>query len=151
MFVSSPAGHCRNSTRSGFTLPEVLIGVLMLGIVVVALYTAFTYGNFMTQLAREDMRATQILLEKGEALRLCGWQQLSNVPPTFVATYEPGVTNTSLVYTGSISIINPAVSAGYGNNLREARVLVRWSSGMLGRQRELRTYVARYGLQTYVD
>lgn len=136
----------------GFSLLEVLIGIVVLAVVIVTLYTAFAQGTFMTHVAREDLRASQILLEKSEVIRLCGWNQVcTNLPATFTAPYDPRMPNYGLVYNGSISIMDAPMAAGYGNNLKEARIRLTWKTGKVPHERELRTYIARYGLQTYVD
>lgn len=153
MYLESSSAESGARARPGaFSLPEVLIGILVMGVVVVALYTAFAHGARMMQMAREDLRATQILTEKCEALRLAGWNVVaSNLPPTFTANYEPGATNSTVVYAGTISLVDAPTASGYNGRLKEARIQVTWKTGKLARQRELRTYVARYGLQSYVD
>jgi type II secretory pathway pseudopilin PulG len=62
---------------AAFTLVEVLVGVMLLGGVVTALYAGMTYGLARTAITREEMRATQVMLEKMEQLRLYTWEQLN--------------------------------------------------------------------------
>src|SRR5262245_17486438 len=59
--------------QSAFTLVEVMMGVLVLGIMVVSLYTGFAFGFTQIRIARENVRATQVLLEKMEVMRLLNW------------------------------------------------------------------------------
>lgn len=67
---------------AAFTLVEVLVGVALLGVVVTALYSGMTYGLARTAITREEMRATQVMLEKMEQLRLYTWAQVnSNYDP----------------------------------------------------------------------
>lgn len=125
-----------------------------MGIAVGALYTALTHGVFMTHMTREDLRATQILLAQSEALRLCGWDKLGSngwVPRAFTARYDPQGGTPGPVYQCSILLTNAPMAASYGNNLKEARIQVVWRTGNVTRRRELDTFIARYGLQTYVD
>lgn len=62
---------------AAFTLIEVLVGIALLGVVVTALYSGMTYGLARTQMTREEMRATQVMLEKMEQLRLYRWEQVN--------------------------------------------------------------------------
>lgn len=62
---------------TAFTLVEVLVGIALLGVVVTALYSGMTYGLARTQITREEMRATQVMLEKMEQLRLYRWHQVN--------------------------------------------------------------------------
>ena len=50
------------------TLVEVCIAVVAVGILITTLYVAFTQGFAIIQVARENLRATQILQEKMETL-----------------------------------------------------------------------------------
>lgn len=126
--------------------------MLIIGVVVIALYTAFTQGTLMTQMSREDQRATQILLEQTEALRMCGWEVITSsngVPATFMVHYDPKKTN-GLVYFGTMQVTNPPLAASYQTNLKQVRIRLEWQGGSLRRNREVNTLVARYGLNTYV-
>src|SRR5437773_2135716 len=99
------------------TLAEVLIAVAIMGVMFVSLYGGMTSGFAITRLARENLRATQICLERMEGIRLYNWNQLvySNmIPTTFVNYYYPLATNTStrgLAYAGTMSTTNkPALN-----------------------------------------
>lgn len=71
---------CRTNSlktqSAAFTLVEVVIGIALLAVVVTALYSGMTYGMARTQMTGEDMRATQVMLEKLEQLRLYRWDQV---------------------------------------------------------------------------
>jgi Tfp pilus assembly protein PilV len=58
---------------------EVLMAAGLIGVISVTLYIAIAQGFAATQVARENLRATQILQEKMETIRLYGWDQI-NVP-----------------------------------------------------------------------
>jgi len=48
------------------------------------------FGMFNLQMSRENLRATQIMLEKVETLRVCNWDQLITpgyLPTNFTAYY----------------------------------------------------------------
>jgi type II secretory pathway pseudopilin PulG len=73
--------NCRmrsSPSTAGFTLMESVIGMGVLGITVAALYAGMTYGTRRTFFTREDERATQILVEKMEAIRLYRWDQIQS-------------------------------------------------------------------------
>ena len=151
------SGRC---AQSGFTLPEILITVVMLGILVISLYAGLSAGFALVQLSREDLRATQVLMEKLEALRLCTWSQLSSFPPSFQQRFDPlGKNNQSgeVVYHGKVAIEPPGAipdSAPYKTNMRLITVALYWTNSHGGdavvRSRQMQTEVARYGQQNYL-
>jgi prepilin-type N-terminal cleavage/methylation domain-containing protein len=140
----------------GFTLLEVLIGVVVIGGMTLSLYVGMTQGFAVIQLARENLRATQILQEKTEAIRLLNWTDLNQpgyVPPTFEASfYATGdqVESSGPTYSGQVTITNAPMTESYANDLRLVVVDVTWMSGNVARHRSMRTLVAKYGLQNYV-
>ena len=144
--------------RSGFTIIEVLVAAGILGVLVVALYSGMTSTTFSIRLARENLRATEIMLEKTECLRLYSWDQLTNsayVPTNFTAYYyDSGATNgvgTGITYNGSFFLSTlPLADRTYSNDLRVLTMNLAWTSGGVGRSRTLKTYCARYGIQNYV-
>ena len=143
---------------SSFTLAEVLVAVLIVSIGVVSLYTGVSSGFALVKLAREDLRATQIMLQRMEAVRLYTWSQVNDA--TFISTnnyayYDPaGQTNGSgsggMVYTVKTAISTDTPAANYGPAMRRVTVQVSWLSGNISRRREVSTFVARYGMQNYI-
>src|SRR3954452_8794080 len=75
--------------RAAFTIAEVLVAVGVLGTAAVSLYAGFGTGFMLVDSARQELRATQILTQKAEALRLCSWSSLASYPITFVDSYDP--------------------------------------------------------------
>jgi type II secretory pathway pseudopilin PulG len=145
----------RFTRSSAFTLVEALVGIVILGVVVLALCAGINSGIFAIRLARENLRATQVMLEKMEIIRLLTWEQLNspNIMPTkFTAPYDEKATN-GLVYQGKIEI-DPVGSkdldVDYLDDLRMVTVEISWKSGNLDRSRKVMSYVSRYGLQNYV-
>ncbi|HVU99900.1 MAG TPA: prepilin-type N-terminal cleavage/methylation domain-containing protein, partial [Verrucomicrobiae bacterium] len=55
---------------NGFTLVEVMVSVLVVAVMTFSLYAAFSYGFTVVQMTREDLRATQILMQRMEGIRL---------------------------------------------------------------------------------
>ncbi len=139
--------------QAGFSLVEVTVGMGLLATVMGALFSSFTSGFFTVQLARENLRATQILLEKVETIRLYSWDQINTpgfIPATFTAPYDPNSTNGGLTYTGTMTISDAPISSSYSNEMKQFTVQLNWKTGKLDRAREFTTYVARNGLQTYI-
>jgi prepilin-type N-terminal cleavage/methylation domain-containing protein len=145
----------RAARRSGFTLVESLIGILLLAVVFTSLYAGVTAGFATIQLARENLRATQILLEKTEAIRLVTWRQLeepSFIPETFTDTFYPegGDGQGDLVYSGTFRKTKPEIpNAAYDDDLYQVTFELAWTSGGAQRRRSMTTYISRYGLYRY--
>lgn len=154
MNMLSLPDHPRGRGRFAFTLVEVLAALAVIGVVVVAFYSAFAQGFTLTAMAREDQRATQILLQKSETIRLCTWDQISSngfLPASFTVAYDPQATNSGVTYTGTISVASAPLNTPYSNDLKQITVQLQWTTGKLARQRQLKTFVAKNGLQTYID
>jgi type II secretory pathway pseudopilin PulG len=156
MRTKACSGKAVRRQRSGFTLVEVLIATLGVGIMTVTLYMAFGQGFAIIQVARENLRATQVLQEKLETMRVYNWDQINEenfIPNTFTEPfYAVGDNdNGGFDYTGQVLITNAApVDASYTNSLRWVIVQVEWTSGGVVRQREMRTLVSEFGLHQYV-
>lgn len=152
-------------TRSGFdrtagyTLVEVLCAVLIAAIAATVLFVGFDNGFAILRTTREDLRATQILMQKTEAIRLCTWQQLSNCPTTFKESYYPtGTTNAGTLYWGTLSTTAVATnvpdSASYKGNLHLITIKLAWTnyvgSKLVSHTRQMQTLSAKYGMQNYL-
>lgn len=141
-------------TSRGFSLVEVLVAVAIGGVMVVSLYTGFSTGFAVVQLARENLRATQILQEKMETIRLYTWDQVTTqnfIPVAFTDVFYPGTQSTGgLVFTGSVAIAVAPLTESYSNDLKLVTVKVSWVSANVLRTREMHTFISRYGLQHYI-
>lgn len=149
---------------AAFSILEVAVGMGILGTAIGALFSGITTGFFTIRMARENLRATQIMLEKVETIRLYSWQQVTNVgfiPTNFTAKYDPVTqpSSSGLIYSGEVYItpINGAEMAGWGgtiptytNNMRMVTVKLKWKTGNLDRSREFKSFISRYGLQDYI-
>jgi len=137
-----------------FTLVEVMVTVAIVGVSFLSLYSGIGMGFAVVNLARENLRATQVLQEKMETFRLYNWDQINSsgfIPPTFAEPFYPkSATNSGIVYNGTVVVTNAPITESYSNDLRLVILTVNWTSGNLTRQREMRTYVSRYGLQNYI-
>lgn len=152
--LSASTGRSRRRGAAAFSLVEVTVGLGIVGTCVAALFSGFTTGLFTIKMARENLRATQILLQKTEAIRLQSWDQITNptnIPPTFSAKYDPNdQTEQGILYTGTIVVANCPISSSYSNDMKMVTITVNWQTGSIDRTRSYITYVARNGLQNYI-
>jgi hypothetical protein len=113
-------------------------------------------GTLMeTRAGREELRATQIMVERMEGIRLFNWDQLnySNnlCPTTFTTSFDTANPN-GLVYYGTMLITNASLSPApsYSNSLRSITVSVDWTNYGLAHHRSMTTFQAQYGMENYV-
>jgi Tfp pilus assembly protein PilV len=141
--------------QAAFGLTESMIGVVVIGVVFTALYAGMTTGFQAVRSARENLRATQILLEKFESLRLYNWEQITStnnyIPSNFTNHYVLNPTTAGTVYTGRVSIGPVPLTEAYAEDMRQVTVSVEWTSGNTPRSRSFTSYVAKYGLQHYIQ
>ena len=134
---------------------EVMLAVVIVGVEFVSLYVAISQGFAVVQSARENLRATQIMQEQVEIVRVLDWDKVTtNASPwSFSANFYPaGGTNLGIVYLGKIDVTAAPVPAAYSADMRLVIVSLSWTNGAnsrLTRNRELRTLVSRYGLHNY--
>ena len=150
----------RQSVRRqiAYAMVEVLMGMAIMGVMFVSLYGGMSSGFAITQLARENLRGTQIMLERMEGVRLYNWNQLvySNlIPVNFTNYYYPLASNgesKGIVYYGTMLITNVGLnpSATYSDQIRTIVVSINWTNSMVPRTRTMSTIVARNGIQNYV-
>lgn len=144
----------RSRDVRAYTLAEVMVAVGIGVALFVTLYLGFAASFAVIQNARENLRATQILMQRMETLRLYTWDQLNDanyVRPVFTEHFAPlGVT-----YHGRVEVRTPTQlgTPSYLNHLRTVQVSITWTNA--GRSptvctREMTTQVARFGLQNYV-
>ena len=155
-------------TGLAYTLVEVMVAIMVLAIMIVCLYAGFASGLAVTQLSRENLRATQILVKRMEDVRLYKWSQITNTlffKTNFTSYYYPPGTNNNTqgtTYGGVISWSDPlpaGVPGDYQASLRVITMTLYWTnqptgagsrSNIIVRSRQMQTYVARYGMQNYV-
>lgn len=140
---------------AAFTLVEVLFAVVVLATVAIAFYAALSSGFAVVQSARENLRATQIMTQKLEAVRLCRWDQLGNF--SFVEPYDPIGTNRGTLFSGTVMTNAASIvpdTCAYKPNMRQVTVTLTWTNTAGPRPmtctRQMKTNVARYGLQNYI-
>lgn len=127
----------------------------IVGVLIVGLYGAIASSVAMVRTCQENERVTQILSEKLDTIRLYNWTQITNgsfVQTNFVLGINPANTNSTAYYTGRISVVTAPspLDRMYGSNLLQVTVRVNWMSGNRLQSRSMNTYVAKYGLQSYI-
>lgn len=124
-----------------------------MGIVFVALYTGMAQGFDSIRSSQENLRATQIILEKFEIIRMYNWEQLNTpgfVPATFTADFAPNESSPGVIYEGRLTIDNSGLPEIYGADMRSVRIDLSWKSGSITRTRTFTTFVAKNGIQRYI-
>jgi hypothetical protein len=144
----------RRLRSAAFSLIEAMVAVALVGVVFVSLYTGISNGFAFAKVTRENLRATQILQEKMETIRLYTWDQLTTpgfVPTNFVeGFYGSGTNITGTVYTGRVGIAPAPMTEGYGTNIKMVTIYLSWKSGRVTRNRQMQTLTAKHGLQSYI-
>lgn len=155
--------NSRISRQSGITFIDVLMATAVITIMCLGVVGSLTYGFYTMQMARENQRATQVMLEKVETLRLYNWDQINSngfIPTNWTDVYDPQAASgwQGVSYNGQLTI-SPFTNATsgsvstpptYSTNLRQITLTVTWKTRNINRTRSLVTYVARDGMQNYV-
>ena len=161
MNVNGGGSLKRHLNSNGFTLVEIVVAACILTILFFAIFALVNFDLMTTNRCRENTRATQVLLDKMECLRLYQWQQLTNpavLSTTFTNwTYEATNAGTTsavgkgIQYVGNVTVTTPvAALAGttYGSNLALVKVTISWNSGNTSQPhtRSMSTYFSRIGV-----
>jgi Tfp pilus assembly protein PilV len=159
MRITCSAIRKTDALRSAFALVEVLISVVVMSVVFAGFFVSFAQGFAQMQVARENLRATQILQQQMETIRLYTWDQINTsgfIPTTYYVPFDiagsvstVAVTN-ALVYQvqtaiGSVSMPDTT----YADDHRKVTFTLTWTSGTQQRQRQMTTFVSKYGLHNY--
>lgn len=144
----------KNRNAAGVTLIEVLIAVMLVVFIGAGVFNVITEGFRTSAASQQSLRATQILDEQMENIRLYTWDQICSngfIPTTFTAPYYTNtVLNTpSFNYTGTVSITDPGLSEVYSNDMKLITVTVTWNQTGIPEKRSMSTLVSRYGLHNY--
>jgi hypothetical protein len=154
-----------------FSLIEVIFSMAMVSVLFVSLYGGIASGFGLVNLARENLRANQIIVEKMETIRLYSWDQINSngfIPATFTANFFPSVitnlvdsgstvvTNLStfadggIKYYGTVAMADANVSSNYAANMKQFTVTLSWTNAGIPRTRQLSTLISQNGMQNYV-
>lgn len=141
------------------TMVEVVVATVIIAIAGAGVITSIQYGLYIMQLARENARASQIMLERLETVRLYNWTEVTNagyVPSTFTDVYDPQASTNlqGTVYNGTLTVSNPVFTGttpSYSSDMRQFTVTLQWNTGgKVSHTRSLTTYVSKDGMQNYV-
>jgi prepilin-type N-terminal cleavage/methylation domain-containing protein len=142
--VTAMSASCLKSNR-GFTIMEVMIAAAILGLV---LASAIALGGQAVRYVadiRRTARASQVLQQKVEDIRLLSWSQLAALPSTFT---DPN--DTAGIYSGTVSQI-PYDSFGGATTLVKLTVTVTWTNQAgVPLTKSLTTVVSNGGLNKYI-
>ena len=165
MKLGFPTQARQRTKPAAFTLIEVVIAVAIMAVMLVSLYGGMSATFARTQASRENLRATQIILERMEGIRLHTWDQLaySNwIPTTFSNWYYPSVggnVSKGTLYTGTMVITNANLnpSATYTSDMKQVTVTLSWTNYYgynktqpIAHTRTMTTYVGKWGMQNYI-
>jgi len=164
MKVASPNRSKYFINIQAYTLAEVMVSVFILAVMMISLYAGFYSGFALVKLSRENLRATQIMVQKLESARIYSWKQITNsafLKTNFTDYYNPSGTNNNTagaIYQGVVSVTTPTnVPAAYQNKMRAITVSLYWTNylqnpntNVIIRTRQMQTYYARYGMQDYI-
>ena len=138
--------------QAAFSLSEGLFGVAVVGIVFVSLYSGMATGFHSIRDSQENLRATQIMVDKFENLRLYNWGQITTpgfIPEAFTARFAPNSKSRGIVYTGTVRIA-PVTGKPYAVDMRAVTITLSWEANGRPRTQTLTSYVSRFGLQNYI-
>ncbi len=138
-----------------------MAAVFMGAVMLTALYAGIAFGFGTIKLEREDLRATQIMVEQAETLRLTPYASLQNFTtnvyfdPADQANGSGGASYTITITTNTPAksdLAPPGMPAVvyYNTNMLRITATATWTNGNVPRTRSLVTYAARNGLQAYV-
>jgi Tfp pilus assembly protein PilE len=159
MRASGP-GVAASNCASGFTLVETVIAVLVATVMLTALYACFACGWSLIKITDQDLRATQIVLQRMERVRLCNFTQVKDTglnPSTSLEYYDPKDQPNGgggVAYTVTYSNATPAAGSlpeAYRTNMLLVTVGASWTNGTKAYNRSMQTFVARDGMQPYIS
>jgi prepilin-type N-terminal cleavage/methylation domain-containing protein len=155
MKIVMPLDQNRRIRRSAFTLTEVMTAMAIIALIFTVLNFGMAQSFSVLRTCRESLRATQILEEKMETVRLYKWEDI-NTPGFIPATISEGTggvhyTGTLTVSSSGCSAVFPGcISEAYSNDVRLVVAKLDWTTGRISHHKEMRTFVSKYGLQNYV-
>jgi prepilin-type N-terminal cleavage/methylation domain-containing protein len=154
MRIKSLTNQPVQCVQTAFSLVETMVATAVISVAFVSLYAGFSSGFQTVQMGRENLRATQVILEKFETIRLYSWEQINMpgfIPATFTAPFNPSSNAIGgFTYQGTVKIEAAPVLQSYSTDLRQVTVDVTWTNANVARHRAMSTLVSRYGLQNYV-
>ncbi len=151
--------NARRARTAAFNLIEAAVAMAIIGIAIIALYSALLTGVEVVQRSREDLRATQVMVELMDTLRLYSWDQITDptfTPKKFDVEYDPiAATNGGsggFIYECVMKVQGGPGGTTYNGDMKTVTLDIGWQTGTgkNGRSRTFVTYVTRNGLQSYI-
>jgi prepilin-type N-terminal cleavage/methylation domain-containing protein len=142
--------------RSAFTLVEVITAMTIIALVFIVLHFGIAQSFAVVRTCRESLRASQILEEKMETVRLYKWEDINTtgfVRPDISDYYYPdpaGGAGSGAHYTGTLTVSDAGIIEGYRDDMKLFVAKLDWTTSGIKHHREMQTFVSRYGLQNYV-
>jgi type II secretory pathway pseudopilin PulG len=141
--------------QGGTTLVDVIMAVAVIGIMSAGLVGSLCYGFYTMGMTRENQRATQIMLETVETIRLFNWDQVNTpgfIPSTFTGVYDPqaDVGSQGITYYGTIQTNSVNIGSTINSNVMMMTVSLDWTNRSIPHHRTLSTLIAKDGIQNYV-
>ena len=167
MILRLSVNRVARRAQRAFTLIEVMVAVAIIGLTFVSLYAGMTFGTSTIALARENLRANQIITDRLEECRIYGWDYLTNagnVPANFVVPFYPTNTDLSVSdvtvgtvardgtfsFYGSLSVTNTTLTNTYSDGVKMITVTLVWTNANVRREQTMATYYSRNGMQSYL-
>ena len=148
---------CGNLSQGGTTMVDVIMAVALIAIMCTGLVGSLTYGFFTMGITRENQRATQILLETVETIRLYNWDQVNSngfIPSSFTGVYDPQAPTGAqgITYYGTISTgaANVGTNTDVNGKLMLMNVTLNWTNRGISHHRTASTLIGKDGIQNYV-
>ncbi len=143
----------------GYTVREAVTAVALAGFVTVTLGAVLSAGGNLIQSARQNLRASQVLMEKAEALRLFAGSQVSDTnsyrQPLFVEPHDPrgaGFEASRVQYAGYLS--GTGLADTTRPNLRPVTLTLCWTNSEGAKPvvhtRAVQARLARNGTPKYI-
>jgi prepilin-type N-terminal cleavage/methylation domain-containing protein len=165
-----PYERSRSRAVIAFTLVEVMVAVAIIGVAFTSLYAGMTAGFGVVSVTRENLRATQIMQDRMEVMRMYTWDQLqtfgtsnSYIPSVFAEAFYPSntagstvvtvssATNGGIYYFGTIDIAESGLTNSYSNWVKKVTITILWTNANVSRTRTLTSFVSAYGMHSYLD
>jgi len=127
----------KENPQKGFSLIEVLIAIVILGIVSVTLISVFIYGFNIVFKTRQVSLATQIAQEEVELVRNMNYDDILLLGSTYNHDSLSDLVNGA----GALSIEN-----GPGGDIKKLTVSVTWDYHGANMRKDIVTFVTREGV-----
>lgn len=146
--------------RSAFSLIELVVAISIILITFLTIFGGLTMGLSVIKLSRENLRATQIMLDKMEGVRLYNWDQITN-STTLQASFTNWFFETNSIgtvvaagsgvsYTGQVLVASVPFTNSTSPRMRSVNVNLGWVSGGISHMRTMGTFVSQEGMQNYI-